>query len=61
LLQGLGEITVTNFEFLEQAHVLDCDDRLVGKGFEERNLLLRERTDFCTAERNHSDGDIFTQ
>src|SRR5262245_41285276 len=30
LLQGFGEITVTNFEFLEQPHILDGDHGLVG-------------------------------
>ena len=34
-----------SLQFLEQAHVLDRDDGLIGKGFEKRDLLLSERTD----------------
>ena len=30
-------------EFLEQAHVLDGDDRLVGEGFQELDLCWGER------------------
>ena len=31
-------------ELLEQPHVLDRDHRLVGKGFKQTDLLVRERT-----------------
>ena len=33
-------------EFLEQSHVLDGDDGLIGEGFKQLDLLVRERTDF---------------
>src|SRR5262245_49156303 len=42
------------FEFLEQPHILNRDDGLVGEGFEKRDLLLGEGSNFCTANRNHS-------
>ena len=34
MLQGLAQFCVALLEFLEQPHVLDGDDRLVGEGFE---------------------------
>ena len=33
MLQRLAQFRVALAEFLEQAHVLDCDHRLVGEGF----------------------------
>jgi hypothetical protein len=38
-------------QFLEQAHVLDRDHCLVGKGLEERDLLVGERLDLDASER----------
>src|SRR5262245_6725478 len=43
------------FEFLEQPHVFNRNDRLVGEGLEQGNLLLIERTNFRAA--NHNDAD----
>src|SRR6266540_2821453 len=40
LLQRLGQVAVARLELLEQAHVLDGDDGLVGEGLEEGNLRL---------------------
>ena len=34
LLQGLGEIAIAVLEFLEQADVLNCDNRLCSEGLE---------------------------
>ena len=31
-------------------NVLDGDDRLIGEGFEQCNLLFRERANFCVGE-----------
>ena len=33
-------------EFLEQAHVLDGDNGLIGEGLEKRDLFVGERTNF---------------
>ena len=33
MLQGLAQFCVALLEFLEQAHVLDGDDRLISEGF----------------------------
>ena len=40
MLQGFAQFRITLLQFLEQPHVFDSDDRLVGKGFEKRDLLL---------------------
>src|SRR4030095_14883685 len=42
LFQGLGEITVTLLQFLEQSHVLDCDYGFVWRGFSEKKFIFRE-------------------
>ena len=41
LLQRLGEIARPRLHLVEQAHVLDRDDRLVGEGLDELDLALR--------------------
>ena len=42
-------------EFVEQPHVLDCDDRLVGEGFEELDLRRGEgaHLDATRAQRSN--------
>ena len=50
MLQGLAQFCVALLEFLEQPHVLDGDDRLVGEGFEKRDLFVGERTDLRCGE-----------
>jgi hypothetical protein len=41
---GLRQRAVLLLQFLEQPHVLDGDDGLVGEGLEQLDLLRRERT-----------------
>src|SRR4029453_13130864 len=55
LFQGLGEITVTLLQFLEQSHVLDCDYGLVGEGFQKSNLLIGKWADFKATNKNCAD------
>ena len=43
LLERLGEVAVAGLELLEQPHVLDGDDGLVGEGLEQRDLRVGER------------------
>ena len=43
LLQRLAELRGARLDLFEQAHVLDGDDRLVGKGLHQLDLPLRER------------------
>src|SRR5215475_8321699 len=45
MLQRLAEVAVALLQFLEQADVLDGDDRLVGEGLQQRHLLVREGND----------------
>src|SRR5262249_12152182 len=44
MLQGLPQVCIALLEFLEQSHVLYSDHRLVGKGFEESDLLIGKWT-----------------
>ena len=46
MLQRLAQFRVALAEFLEQAHVLDGDDGLVGEGFEKGDLLVGEWANF---------------
>src|SRR5258707_7684314 len=39
MLQRLGELPVLLLDVIEQTHILDRDDRLIGKGTKELNLL----------------------
>src|SRR5262245_1315176 len=48
-------------ELLEQPHVLNGDHRLIGEGFEQLDLSLCERTDFCPANLNRTDCETITQ
>src|SRR5262245_44918599 len=45
LLEGLGQVAVAGLQLLEQADILDGDDRLIGKRLEELDLRLGERLD----------------
>ena len=43
MLQRLAQFRVALLQFFEQPHVLDGDDRLVGEGFEQCDLLVGKR------------------
>ena len=43
LLQRHPQLAVPFLQLLEQAHVRDSDDGLVGEGLKQRDLLVRER------------------
>ena len=49
MLQSLAQFRVALSELLEEAHVLDSNDRLVGEGFEQSDLLLGEGIDLQCA------------
>ena len=53
--------SATSFQFLEQPDVLDGDHCLVGKGFEQFDLLLRKRTDFGSPNHNRPNGNTFAK
>ena len=54
LLECLGEIAVARIQLLEQAHVLQRDDGLVGEGLRQLDLPVRERR--APGEGDRADG-----
>ena len=61
MLQRLAQFRVALLDLLEQPHVLDRDDGLVGEGFEQRDLLLGERPHFGAANQDSADRDSLTK
>ena len=61
MFQGLAQFRVAFLDFFEQPHVLDSDDGLIGKGFEESDLLFRKRTNFRAANVDHANRNTFAQ
>jgi hypothetical protein len=43
------------FRLVEQPHVLNRDNRLVGKGLEKSDLLIGERTDLVFDKSDHAE------
>src|SRR4029434_5872407 len=56
-----AQFGVTLLDLLEQPHVLNGNDRLISKGFEEFDLLICKRSDFCAANHNGPNSSIFPQ
>src|SRR5262249_21411783 len=52
---SLGQRLVLLLEFLEEAHILDGDDGLVGEGLQEDNVLVRKRSDLGTADEDRAE------
>src|SRR5262249_11963948 len=42
MLQRFAQFCIALLDFLEQAHILDGDDRLIGESFEKYDLLVGE-------------------
>ena len=61
MLQRLAQFRVALAEFLEQSHILDGDDGLVGEGLEKRDLIVGEGSNLQTANPNHPDWDAFAE
>src|SRR5688572_20373114 len=55
MLQSFAQFCIALLDLLEQTHVLDGDDRLVGESLEKGNLLLSEGFDFRAANSNGAD------
>ena len=53
--QRLGQLARARLHLLEQPHVLDGDDRLVGEGLEQLDLLVAERA--TSVRRMHQRAD----
>src|SRR5262245_46915346 len=61
MIERLREVAVARLQLLEQPHVLDGDDGLVGEGLKQGDLLVRERIDLGAAELDSTDRFPFTQ
>src|SRR5215471_13438519 len=61
LLQGLGEVAVAELQLLEQAHVLEGDDRLVGECLQEGDLLIGEGPWLPAPGADGTDGDTLPE
>jgi hypothetical protein len=61
LPERVGEIGGTLLKRVEQAHVLDGDHRLVGKGLQELDLPCTERADFSPSDQDSADRGPFAQ
>src|SRR5262245_16498175 len=48
-------------EFLEQPHILDGDNRLVGEGPEQRNLIVREWPNLKATNEDYTESNALTQ
>src|SRR5262249_30111564 len=60
LLQGLGEVAVSRLELAQQARVLDGDDRLVGEGRDQLDLLVGEGLDYGSMQGEESDKGVLS-
>jgi hypothetical protein len=54
---GVGEGLILFLQLIEQPHVLDGDDRLVGEGLEQGDLPLRKEVHLGAAEDDRTDRD----
>ena len=61
MLQGLAQFCVALLEFFEQPHVLDGDHRLVGEGFEKRDLLIEKGRTSVRRIVNHPNRNAFAE
>src|SRR4029450_776159 len=55
LLQGAADLAVLVLERVEQPHVLDRNDGLVGESLQQRDVRLSEWTMLVSRHRNHPD------
>ena len=56
-----GQIVGARAQFVEQAHVLDGDDGLVGEVGDQLDLLVGERADLLPINRDRADQLVFLQ
>ena len=61
MLQGLAQFCVALLDLLEEADVLDGDDRLVGESLNARYLFVRKGTDFQSTNQDIPDGDSLSK
>ena len=61
LLHGSGELLRTLVEGLEESHVVDGDDRLVGEGREQCHVAVVEGPHLATVDRDRADTVVVLQ
>jgi len=61
LLEGFREVAVAHLQLLEQAHILDGDGGLMGEGFEQLDLSVREGADLSPEYPDHPERNPFTE
>jgi hypothetical protein len=61
LRMGCGKRLVLLLQFLEQAHVLDGDDRLSREGLEQRDVSVREGSHLMTVDHDRPDQRLLAQ
>src|SRR6266850_648117 len=59
--ERFGQFSITRLQFLEQAHILDRDDRLVREGLEQRDLLVCERLRLGASHYNRAQWHPFSE
>ena len=61
LMTLVRELLVTGFELLEQSDILNGDDCLISDGFQYGFLCVVKRTNFSSADLNHTKSAAFPQ
>ena len=61
LFQRLSEIMVAFLELLEQAHVFDGDHGLVSEGFKQFDLLIAERPNLESPDKDSANGNTLAK
>src|SRR4030095_977795 len=61
MLQGLAQYCIALLNLLEQSHVFDGDNGLVGEGFEKGDLFVGERTNLRAADGNSPNRETLAQ
>ena len=61
MLQSFAQLRVALLDFLEQPHVCDRDDCLIGEGLEQSDLFFRERPRLRSTNQNGAKGNTLTE
>src|ERR1700738_2719609 len=61
VLACFSELAALVLNFVEQADVLNCNHRLVGKGADKLDLLVAKRLDPLSRDRDHADRHLLAQ
>src|SRR5262245_50525573 len=61
MLQGLAQFRIALLDLLEETNILDSDHCLVGKSFEELNMLLGKRANLHPTDHDRPDRNALTQ